>query len=123
MALITRKFFRNMKAANGYAKRFGAEIVGFEPTPAGCVIAQVEFKNADIMVDGRAFKVTSRIGENVSALQGKVAYELEGLKGARYFTIRNANQPELMFLVSANTMNVLDNVWLTDKSGALEVVR
>lgn len=55
-----------------------------------------------------------------------VMYELKGVRGAHYFTMRNQANPDLMFLCDGRGFGVsstLRNVWLTDKNGTLEVVR
>lgn len=68
-----------------------------------------------IIIRGRTYQVEKR---------GDV-YWLTGVRGARYFTMRNKPNPALMFVLPGQwtKSNVLDRVWLTDKAGALVVVR
>lgn len=51
-------------------------------------------------------------------------YELSGVRGSQYYTMRNVHKPHLMFLVNARnfTSKVMDRVWLSDEKGYLEVV-
>lgn len=50
-------------------------------------------------------------------------YVLRGPKGAVYCTARNRRQPECMFLINMRRFAVVfDGVWLTDRSGSLEVM-
>ena len=57
--------------------------------------------------------------------ESRCVYWLTGKRGARYFTVRNRPNPDLMFIVPEKFIksNVLDRVWLTDVTGELKVVR
>lgn len=51
-------------------------------------------------------------------------YMLRGKRGAVYGTMRNANRPELLFVVNfgmGGSPRVFDGVWLTDADGTLRV--
>ena len=70
---------------------------------------------ATIRVDGREFTVSTR----TSPVDGRVIYTLHGKRGARYTTLRNVPNPELMLLFGTRGA---PNVWLTDKKGTLEAL-
>lgn len=67
-----------------------------------------------ITIEGRDFTI-EQSGDD---------YILKGARGARYRTMRNANRADLMFLVNAkNWLQDAPDVWLTDRSGKLELIR
>lgn len=72
---------------------------------------------SQIVIRGRAYAV-SRKGDKENN------YILEGVRGARYRTIRNVPNPHMMFVVSERKFlspASMSGVWLTDKGGALRV--
>lgn len=77
-----------------------------------------------ITIRGREFEVSVRAADHRTEKTGTV-YELRGARGAAYFTMRNFNQPENMFLCDSRmfgTASTMKGVWLSDKTGTLEVV-
>lgn len=74
-----------------------------------------------IAIGRRAFTVTTRTDST-----GLVQYVLTGARGAVYYTVRNANRPEHMFLVDARGFGLAkgyESVWFTDVNGCLERIR
>lgn len=54
----------------------------------------------------------------------EVRYSLTGKRGGSFFTMRNAHNPHLMFIVSNAMGNKsLDGVWLSDENGVLKLVQ
>lgn len=73
-----------------------------------------------ITILGRTFEISTR--ESSRGIQ----YILTGKRGATYGTMRNVNDPTLMFLISGSAKSTrcsLGTVWLTDKNGHLELVK
>jgi hypothetical protein len=71
-----------------------------------------------IVIHGRTYRI-----EPFVSSRGESNYRLIGVRGARYFTMRNVNRPENLFVISeAPRTNVLEGVWLTDKDGGLRVL-
>lgn len=56
-------------------------------------------------------------------LAGKTGYRFRGVRGACYRTIRNAQNPDLMFLVNEKRGKVVEGFWVTDKGGVLKPVK
>lgn len=51
-------------------------------------------------------------------------YLLHGPRGARYFTMRNVNRPNHMFLINDRGFTKkAPGVWLSDADGSLRVIR
>jgi len=53
-------------------------------------------------------------------------YILTGKRGAVYGTMRNRNQPHMMFVITLRGFGIaagFEGAWLTDKDGSLQVVR
>ncbi len=74
-----------------------------------------------IVVGGREFAV--RV---CGKFNGLPTYELSGKRGARYFTMRYANRPDQMFLMSLGLsarVSPLGDVVLNDRDGVLVVGR
>ncbi len=77
-----------------------------------------------ITIKGRTFEVSVRAADQHTAKHGAI-YELRGPRGAAYFTMRNANHPEAMFVCDMRKFGMastMKDVWLTDKNGTLEVM-
>lgn len=74
-----------------------------------------------ITIHGREYTVERK--ETTVVEQAPHKYELTGKRGATYVTIRNAPNPTMMFLVDRKGKIALNEVWLTDKNGKLEVAR
>lgn len=77
-----------------------------------------------LTIRGREYTVTVRPADDRTPKHG-VVYELAGTRGARYFTMRNANRPEQMFVCDARGFgmaSMLKGCWLTDKNGSLEIL-
>lgn len=70
-----------------------------------------------ITIKGREYDV-----ETKPCPDEKVVYYITGKRGHKWFTLRNQNYPDMMFLVpEKGTGNSMKGVWLTDRSGTLEV--
>lgn len=78
-------------------------------------------ENTSTLQIGRlTFTVTS--GLSGDPRQGRI-YNLHGKRGAVYSTMRNINNPNVMFLINNRRMGVaMPGTWLTDKNGVLEVL-
>lgn len=78
--------------------------------------------NATIQINGRDFQVA----EEGIARDGRKQYVLAGKRGARYGTMRNAHNPDIMFLIDLRGFGIpagFVGVFLTDRNGHLEVAR
>lgn len=72
-----------------------------------------------LTIGGRQYEVS---GPEESAFGTR--YRLTGVRGASYFTMRMVSQPGVMFLVGRLGMvDPLGKVFLSDRAGALEIVR
>lgn len=74
-------------------------------------------------VNGRDYKIAKHATTTKNAPH---VYFLTGKRGAQYGTMRNANNPEMMFLIDLRGFGIpaaMDNVWLSDKDGTLRQVR
>ena len=80
---------------------------------------------ADLTIRRRPYSVASSVVAAGRPFAGERRYTLTGKRGASYFTMRNANQPHLMFIITSGKMRsgVMEGVWLTDEGGELRVVR
>jgi len=70
---------------------------------------------SEILINGKKFGLT-KAGEN---------YALTGQRGARYVTMRNKKNPQIMFLVNLRGFGIpagFENVYLSDADGELKVV-
>lgn len=71
-------------------------------------------------IGSRTYQVSTMTEYN-----GQPVWELRGKRGAHYFTMRNVHDPLVMFVCDARgfgPVKSLDHVWLTDRSGSLEVL-
>ena len=78
---------------------------------------------ATLRIRGRDYTVAHR--ERINTLTGEVerGYCLTGKRGATYFTMRNARNPDKMFVVAHSLgSSVMSGVWLSDAGGELRVV-
>lgn len=76
--------------------------------------------NMIIKIKGREYTVEKRPCPD----EGSVYY-VTGKKGNRWFTLRNQNYPDMMFLMPENPVastKTMQGVWLSDRTGTLEVV-
>lgn len=74
-----------------------------------------------ITVRGKTFTITETTG-----IRGDKRYLLTGKRGAVYGTCRNANRPDMMFLVDERGFGIpagFERTWLTDATGELVVAR
>ena len=70
-----------------------------------------------ITIKGREYQV-----EEKPCPDERVVYYVTGKYGHRWFTLRNQQFPDMMFLMpEKGTSQTMKNVWLTDRSGKLEV--
>lgn len=78
--------------------------------------------NMHIQIRGRYYSINKRPQEGIN---GELVYELEGSRGARYYTMRNIHTPHMMFLFPAQftKSNVMNGVWLSDQNGIVEVLK
>lgn len=81
-----------------------------------------------ILVAGRQYAVEAGDSQRDTD-EGRPVYILTGARGARYATMRNANNPERMFLVHAGKrgfgpvrLGEAHLTWLTDAGGELREV-
>lgn len=78
-----------------------------------------------IKVLGRDYAVSTRTSTRHP--EEGVIYELRGVRGAKYATVRNKNHPHQMFLVhDGRGFGIpagFDGVWLSDEGGTLRVIR
>lgn len=81
----------------------------------------MEGLNMKLTIDNQTFDVVSQEGEPDEGK--KTFYHLTGKRGARWFTMRNKNNPDLMFLVNGKSMKSMKNIWLTDKEGFLDLAK
>lgn len=75
-----------------------------------------------IQINGKSFQ----IAEEGIAKDGRKQYVLAGKRGARYGTMRNAKNPDIMFLINLQGFGIpagFVGVFLTDRNGHLEVAR
>ena len=83
-------------------------------------MTNAESTTKTIVIRGREYSVTTQTTK-YDARQ----YILTGKRGATYGTMRNKNNPDMMFLFSGGRSRLcsLGEVWLTDKGGELQLVR
>lgn len=75
-----------------------------------------------IQINGKSFQ----IAEEGIAKDGRKQYVLAGKRGARYGTMRNDKNPDIMFLIDLRGFGIpagFQGTWLTDRSGQLEALR
>lgn len=72
----------------------------------------------EIIIRGRSYQV-----HQDTCPEERVFYTITGKRGTRWTTLRNVNDPSMLFLVpEKGTSKTMDRVWLTDRNGILEVV-
>jgi hypothetical protein len=75
---------------------------------------------AEIRIQGRTYQV-EQSDEGVHEMN-RPGYLLTGPRGARYHALRSLRRPGMLYLANARLWTMAaPKVWLTDKSGKLEV--
>lgn len=82
--------------------------------------------NTEIVIRGRVYSYTVETLPADAVLDaGKKQYNILGKRGAKYFTLRNQTNKDIMFICDRRSFGVasgMKGVWLTDKDNVLKVL-
>lgn len=82
--------------------------------------------NTEIVIRGRVYFYTIETLPADAVLDAFMKkYNISGKRGAKYFTLRNQTNKDLMFICDRRSFGVaavMKGVWLTDKDNVLKVL-
>jgi hypothetical protein len=117
-------FLRNVKRQQGIKIPRPPKPPSTEAAPERDAPAVVGEIVAPVKIGRVEYKVERRAPTRPEVEGTRPVYVLRGPKGAAYRTMRNYRDPEQMFLLNCRSFGVaLGDTWLTDRNGALEVMR